>query len=152
MGGIVSRTYIQSEDYEENRNDVRRFAMVGTPNQGSVLPYYIYEGGDPIGADAVTGANKIYHPNRYFYTDALNKFPIKTRSTSSPIPWEGNRNSNLHAIIHGTFINPTILDILFLCTGNLAMRFCSSLFLEFYFFQCLPRKESKTMKYQKNLK
>ena len=48
MGGLLARSYIQSKDYN---NDIDKFAMVGTPNKGSEVIYYIWEGGDPIAAD-----------------------------------------------------------------------------------------------------
>jgi pimeloyl-ACP methyl ester carboxylesterase len=50
MGGLVTRAYIQSGLYGD---DIGRFAMVGTPNHGSSLTYYMVEGGDPGLADAV---------------------------------------------------------------------------------------------------
>lgn len=42
MGGILARSYIQSDFY---RNDVERVIMLCTPNQGSVNAYYPWEGG-----------------------------------------------------------------------------------------------------------
>lgn len=54
MGGLVSRAYIQSSDYQ---NDVDRLIMVGTPNHGSPMAYYIWEGGEPETADDVAEAN-----------------------------------------------------------------------------------------------
>lgn len=48
MGGLVSRAYIQGDDYDD---DVRKLAMVGTPNQGSAMSYFSWEGGDPVAAD-----------------------------------------------------------------------------------------------------
>jgi len=48
MGGLVSRAYIQGDSYE---NDVRKLAMAGTPNAGSVQSYFSWEGGDPLQAD-----------------------------------------------------------------------------------------------------
>lgn len=61
MGGLVVRSYIQSSDY---RNDIDKFAMVGTPNRGSSNPYYIWEGGDPKLADDITdhGWKSILNP------------------------------------------------------------------------------------------
>jgi len=43
MGGIVARSYIQSDDY---RDDVDQLVMLGTPNSGSSDSYLIWEGGD----------------------------------------------------------------------------------------------------------
>ncbi len=48
MGGLLARSYIQSSSYA---NDVRKFAMVGTPSKGATMAYYIWEGGDPKTAD-----------------------------------------------------------------------------------------------------
>ena len=45
MGGLVARAWIQRSG--KNAEKVDRFAMVGTPNQGSCNAYYIWEGGDP---------------------------------------------------------------------------------------------------------
>jgi len=53
MGGLIVRDYIQSDDY---KGDVDKFAMVGTPNHGSLNPYYVWEGGDPMLIDRETGA------------------------------------------------------------------------------------------------
>jgi Lecithin:cholesterol acyltransferase/Carboxypeptidase regulatory-like domain/Bacterial TSP3 repeat len=44
MGGLVTRSYIQGSAYE---NDVKRFAMVGTPNHGAPFAYYFWQGSDP---------------------------------------------------------------------------------------------------------
>ncbi|MBI5675180.1 MAG: DUF4214 domain-containing protein [Nitrospirae bacterium] len=48
MGGLLTRTYIQSDQYDD---DINRFAMVGTPNHGAATAYYMWEGGDPKLAD-----------------------------------------------------------------------------------------------------
>lgn len=56
MGGLVTRSYIQSASYQ---NDVDRFAMIGTPNHGSAMAYPMWEGGDPISAD-IMGGNGAY--------------------------------------------------------------------------------------------
>jgi hypothetical protein len=54
MGGLVVRAYIQNDDHNyANRNDIDRFAMVGTPNAGSSTAYYLWEGGDPFLADTI---------------------------------------------------------------------------------------------------
>jgi pimeloyl-ACP methyl ester carboxylesterase len=44
MGGLVARAYIQSDDYL-SRDDVDHLVMVGTPNHGSPIAYYLWEGG-----------------------------------------------------------------------------------------------------------
>lgn len=68
MGGLVARAYIQSAAY---KNDVRKLAMVGTPNQGANAVYYIWAGGDPITADEVAGNTGMFNPVAYFYTNTL---------------------------------------------------------------------------------
>ncbi|KJU85372.1 secreted protein containing PKD domain protein, partial [Candidatus Magnetobacterium bavaricum] len=50
MGGLMTRTYIQSEKYD---NDIEKFVMLGTPNKGSANSYFIWEGGDPSLADSL---------------------------------------------------------------------------------------------------
>ena len=55
MGGLVTRSYIQSHKYQ---NDIRNFVMVGTPNQGSANPYFIWEGGDPVILDELVKSKK----------------------------------------------------------------------------------------------
>lgn len=56
MGGIVARAYIQSSIY---RADIRRLAIVGTPNQGSAKAYYLWSGGDPIAADKLDDGGSV---------------------------------------------------------------------------------------------
>jgi hypothetical protein len=53
MGGLLTRTYIQSSSYD---NDIENFTMVGTPNKGASIAYYIWEGGDPEKIDHLGGA------------------------------------------------------------------------------------------------
>ncbi len=43
MGGLLTRAYIQRPEYP---GDIDRFAMVGTPNEGSANAYYLWFGGD----------------------------------------------------------------------------------------------------------
>lgn len=43
MGGIVSRSYIQGSNYE---NDVDQLILIGTPNEGAADAYVAWEGGD----------------------------------------------------------------------------------------------------------
>jgi len=50
-GGLLARAYIQSDSY---LYDIRRFAMVATPNQGVAVAYYPWEGGQPELADSDT--------------------------------------------------------------------------------------------------
>ena len=66
MGGLVTRSYIQSNKYQ---NDIRNFVMVGTPNQGSANPYFIWEGGDPITLDILTHGFSGW--SKYFYTNTI---------------------------------------------------------------------------------
>jgi pimeloyl-ACP methyl ester carboxylesterase len=56
MGGLLTRAYIQSDPDNDRKlpecrngyeNDIRKFAMAGTPNTGSAKAYYLWEGGDP---------------------------------------------------------------------------------------------------------
>ncbi len=44
MGGLVSRSYIQSDAYED---DVERLITLGTPHRGASESYYSWGGGDP---------------------------------------------------------------------------------------------------------
>ena len=50
MGGLLTRAYIQSKKYQE-RKDIDKFVMLGTPNEGSTKAYYLVHGGDPVKAD-----------------------------------------------------------------------------------------------------
>ncbi|MCK4553474.1 hypothetical protein KAU19_00740 [Candidatus Parcubacteria bacterium] len=43
MGGLISRSYIQGDNY---RDDVDQLIMLGTPNHGSSEAYYPWEGGE----------------------------------------------------------------------------------------------------------
>ena len=43
MGGLVARSYIQSDRYQ---NDVDQLIMLGTPNHGSSFAYFPWEGGE----------------------------------------------------------------------------------------------------------
>lgn len=65
MGGLVARAYIQGLAIKDPRNpgaalaydgDIDRFVMLGTPNGGSALPYWMLEGGDPQTADDVSSS------------------------------------------------------------------------------------------------
>jgi len=67
MGGLVVRAYIQGDDHKYvERNDIDRFAMVGTPNEGSPIAYYMWEGGDPLLADDIRGPGIIW---KNFYSN-----------------------------------------------------------------------------------
>lgn len=52
LGGLMTRAYIQSPLYH---GDIDKLAMVGTPNAGSALTYYMWYGGDPATADGTGG-------------------------------------------------------------------------------------------------
>ncbi|MCZ7599529.1 MAG: carboxypeptidase regulatory-like domain-containing protein [Gammaproteobacteria bacterium] len=66
MGGLVTRAYIESWDYSR-RKDIDKLAMVGTPNWGAPLAYYMWEGGDPEYADTVKGLrDPITHISRFY--------------------------------------------------------------------------------------
>jgi len=68
MGGLLVRSYIQSEHYN---NDIGKFAMVGTPNHGSLNVYDIWEGGDPkLFEDAL---KLVCGGAPYFYTHTVDK-------------------------------------------------------------------------------
>jgi hypothetical protein len=66
MGGLVARAYIQGDKYI-GRNDIDRFAMVGTPNLGSSTAYYLWEGGDPKLADDIV-SNGVWLIGNFYYT------------------------------------------------------------------------------------
>ena len=67
MGGLVARIYIQGTAYDVSKStisarepiayggDIDQFVMVGTPNGGSALPYWMVEGGAPMTADDIAG-------------------------------------------------------------------------------------------------
>jgi hypothetical protein len=67
MGGLLVRSYIQSEDYA---NDIEKFVMVGTPNHGSLNAYYMWEGGDPMLADQKGGSTTGW--TKWFYSNTAN--------------------------------------------------------------------------------
>jgi PKD repeat protein len=61
QGGLMVRAYVQSVDY---RGDIDKLAIVGTPNTGAAISYYIAEGADPVTADSVSGSS-IYLDSLY---------------------------------------------------------------------------------------
>jgi pimeloyl-ACP methyl ester carboxylesterase len=71
MGGLLVRSYIQSSWYDE---DIRRFAMVGTPNQGSLNSYPMIQGAAPQQADGLGGSCR-------FLTFYANPFCFYSRAT-----------------------------------------------------------------------
>ena len=56
MGGLLVRAYIQSAEYA---GDIDRFAMVGTPNEGSTKAYDLWFGGNTKLDKFYEGASKI---------------------------------------------------------------------------------------------
>jgi hypothetical protein len=80
MGGLVVREYLQSDSYS---NDIDRVAMVGAPQQGSVLAYYIWEHGNTIQADGGYTTNfSFLSPAHFFYTHSLQKYFQEIRGFS----------------------------------------------------------------------
>ena len=79
MGGLLTRAYIQSEDYA---NDIDRFAMVGTPNYGAANAYYLWEGGDPVLADRLN--EPWYMEWLNFYSNTMNNM-YKTFNNNDPV-------------------------------------------------------------------
>lgn len=72
MGGLLARSYIQSDDY---RDDVDQLVMVATPNNGSSDAYLLWSGGktppstDPftkVGASFFLWQQGIKNPGLYF--------------------------------------------------------------------------------------
>jgi pimeloyl-ACP methyl ester carboxylesterase len=58
MGGILALSYIESINYD---HDVDKLALVGTPNHGAALAYYVVEGGEPKRAgDLVNDPHEFY--------------------------------------------------------------------------------------------
>lgn len=72
MGGLVARSYIQSDAYA-NRRDVDRLIMLGTPNLGSTNAYWLMGGGDPLALDRIVSTPATTFANVAFYTGAANE-------------------------------------------------------------------------------
>jgi len=53
MGGLVARAYIRGGGFPQP-SDIDRLAIVGTPNHGAPLAYLLWEGSDPVLADAAS--------------------------------------------------------------------------------------------------
>ena len=58
-GGLLVRAYIQGSSYN---GDIENFTMVGTPNAGTGIAYYVWEGGDPVKLDDLTNTFDLQHP------------------------------------------------------------------------------------------
>lgn len=78
-GGLVVRSYIQSDAYKD-RNDIKKFVMVATPNLGAVNAYYLWEGGDPKLADNLNDSlwESPWDPFVNFYWKTTKKMYEKT--------------------------------------------------------------------------
>ncbi|NWF81192.1 MAG: alpha/beta hydrolase [Chloroflexi bacterium] len=57
MGGLVARSYIQSNDYA---NDVARLITLGTPHRGAGEAYYTWGGGEPRSDPSVKAVLDVY--------------------------------------------------------------------------------------------
>lgn len=70
MGGLVTRSYIQSSRYTRPEGyDIDKFAIVGTPNHGSANAYYLWQGGDPVKLDR---DGNLVDRHVSFYTGTVN--------------------------------------------------------------------------------
>lgn len=85
MGGLAARAYVQLPDYPHN---VRKLALLGTPNEGATVPYYIWEGGDPIKADTVSGSTSGWYGS-YFYSNTIELF-MNSRGWGNACDFKGN--------------------------------------------------------------
>ncbi len=56
MGGLVTRSYINglTDPPMPQSADIDHFIMVGTPNHGAAIAYYLWEGGDPVLSDEMS--------------------------------------------------------------------------------------------------
>jgi PKD repeat protein len=77
MGGLVTRSYIQSQSYGD---DIDKFAMLATPNAGYTGMYYLYEKGDPGALGKVA--------NTSLYKDLLEELYLRMKG--KPLP--NNKN------------------------------------------------------------
>jgi pimeloyl-ACP methyl ester carboxylesterase len=84
MGGLVSRSYIQSDAYTA-RNDVERLITLGTPHRGAPESYYPWEGGELRWDPTVNTVLKVY----LWYLEHIHPFQsgldtLKTIRTQVP--------------------------------------------------------------------
>jgi pimeloyl-ACP methyl ester carboxylesterase len=84
MGGLVSRSYIQSDVYA-TRNDVERLITLGTPHRGAPESYYPWEGGELRWDPTVNTVLKVY----LWYLEHIHPFQsgldtLKTIRTQVP--------------------------------------------------------------------
>ncbi len=99
MGGLVTRTYIQSPNYQ---NNINKLLMLGTPNHGSHSTYRLNKTGYPlteiandflIHQDQNSPAVKEMVPNSYF---------INGLNASPPRPlFPGANNQNTYLVLAG---------------------------------------------------
>lgn len=72
MGGLLARSLIQERD--DFHAKIGKLALVGVPNKGSVNPYYIWEGGDPLLLDStIRTVNPRFPLVENFYTNSLER-------------------------------------------------------------------------------
>jgi len=84
MGGLVSRSYIQSPAYT-TRNDVERLITLGTPHRGAPEAYYPWEGGELRWDPTVNVVLKVY----LWYLEHIHPFQsaldtLRTIRTQAP--------------------------------------------------------------------
>lgn len=105
MGGLVARSLIQGDASYAAKID--KFVMVGTPNLGSPLPYYIWEGGDPKKADNIQEGLDPFKIFLNYYTNSTKNLWEKTYGMK-------NWSHKNHAAI-GIFARdkaPALLDLM----------------------------------------
>jgi pimeloyl-ACP methyl ester carboxylesterase len=111
MGGLVSRSYIQSDAYR-TRNDVERLITVGTPHRGAPEAYYPWEGGELRWDPTVNAVLKVY----LWYLEHIHPFQsgldtLKTIRTQVP----GIRDLlalDNYLASHGTPITPKPVNLM----------------------------------------
>ncbi|HEU5102799.1 MAG TPA: permease [Roseiflexaceae bacterium] len=84
MGGLVSRSYIQSAAYAA-RNDVERLITLGTPHRGAPEAYYPWEGGELRWDPTVNAVLRVY----LWYLEHIHPFQtgldtLRTIRTQAP--------------------------------------------------------------------
>jgi pimeloyl-ACP methyl ester carboxylesterase len=97
MGGLLARSYIQSNLYNA-RNDVDKFAMVGTPNRGATAAYFVWEGGDPEYADSVKGFMPVYSAvlGRLYAT----QYGFNISSPPEALEYDCLRDRQIYDLVH----------------------------------------------------
>ena len=123
MGGLLTRAYIQSSDYA---GDIGRFAMVGTPNEGSANAYYLWFGGETGVApfwtyDAIASQNyeewlggrwgdvkplarrDFFQKNISTLEELLPVYPVLKDSSGVVFAYPGVENNPLYQLNHSPF-------------------------------------------------